>query len=133
MPRGGGMRSGKAQRFVLGPTKSQTVETARAQSRKGRIAGLVPRSSQRLRAKRTPFEAQADEKVSEPPGGREWPSGQTRPPTEPAPARAPGDRRSRPSTLARVCRNRHRKRRASSTPRGPRAGESGVDRKVGPI
>jgi hypothetical protein len=41
----------KAQRFVLEQTESQTVETARAQNRKGRIAGLVPRISQSLRAK----------------------------------------------------------------------------------
>jgi hypothetical protein len=34
-----------AQRFVLEQTESQTVETARAQSRKAGFAGLVPRIS----------------------------------------------------------------------------------------
>ena len=58
-----------AQRFVLGQTKSQTVETARAQSRK---AGLPAwrRGYAASSDKAKPFEAQADEKVSEPPGSR---------------------------------------------------------------
>lgn len=50
-------------------------------------------------------------------------------PTEPAPARAPGDIATPPKQLARE------RRQASSSPlrRRPHAGESGVDRKVGPI
>src|SRR5687767_2689320 len=56
----------KAQRFVLVQSKSQTVEAARAQSRKAGLPawcrGLAASSD-----KAKPFEAQVDETVSEPP------------------------------------------------------------------
>ena len=81
-----------AQRFVLVQSKSQTVDAARAQNRKGRIAGLAPRISQSLRAKWKPLSG---------PGRRDGlgtdgrqgvgPRDQFRPLTEPAPARAPGE------------------------------------------
>ena len=59
----------KAQRFVLEQTKSQTVETARAQSRKAGLPAWC-RGYAASSDKAKPFEAQADEKVSEPPGSR---------------------------------------------------------------
>jgi hypothetical protein len=124
----------KAQRFVLELTESQTVEAARAQSRTGRIAGLVPRISQSLRAKRKPLSGPGRREGLGTAGRQEVdPRDRFRPPTEPAPARAPGDNEPDLQLLARACRNRDRDAGPPSAPRGPRAGESGVDRKVGPI
>jgi hypothetical protein len=125
----------KAQRFVLVPTKSQTVEAERAQSRKGRICRLEPRISQSLRAKRKPLEAQVYDTVSEPPGGK----GQVLA-IDPGPRRNRRRRerraiRSRPSAARKGLSEPASRRQASSSSRKrrPHAGESGVDRKVGPI
>ena len=121
-----------AQRFVLGQTKSQTVETARAQSRKAGLPAWC-RGYAASSDKAKPFEAQADEKVSEPPGSRKLilaiDFGSRR-------NRRRRERRAKPKptfSARKSLSDPASGRRASSVPRDPHAGESGVDRKVGPI
>src|SRR5690606_35617704 len=66
-----------------------TVEAAKAQSRTGRMADRVPARSQRFRAKRA-CRNRIDDEVSEPPKDDAILAIASSP-TEPAPARAPGD------------------------------------------
>ena len=115
MPRGGGMRSGTLKGSSWGRPNPKPLKPRGRNVGQAGFAGLAPRRSQHLRASGRRSRPRPTTSVSEPPGGRTGPRDLLRPPTEPAPARAPGDSDADLQLPARACRTRHRnvRRKAS--------------------
>jgi hypothetical protein len=134
MPRGRGTRRGERQDLSWSDPDPEPLKPRR---RKVVQAGLpaLCRGLAEPTGKVEPFEARAERPVSEPPGEEAGPRDQHQPPTEPAPARAPGDERPISAWLFGAGTETALKRRASSflLRQEPHAGESGVSRKAGPI
>ena len=134
MPRGRGTRRGERQDLSWSDPDPEPLKPRGRKVGKAGISGPC-RGSAKPSGDAEPFEVRVERSVSEPPGDRGGPRDQTQPPTEPAPARAPGDERPISAWLFGAGTETALKRRASSflLRQEPHAGESGVSRKAGPI
>ena len=127
------MRSGKAQRFVLVPTKSQTVEAARAQNRKAGLPAWCRGFGGAFGQYQSRYQVQVDETVSEPPEAGSRSSRSISAPDGTGAGASAGRLEADLECSQELLGTGIETPGVKCFFGSPHAGESGVDRKVGPI